>query len=213
MALPCVACDHARGSRVGVRASSRSSGVLYHRGMTTLKVVARSVLDWDSIDTVLVDMDGTLLDLNFDNVFWREHRSAALRAVARHDRRGRAGCVGAALRGQGRHSRVVLPRSLDARPRARLEDAEARASRAHSLLPGAQDFLAGVRARGKRLSIVTNAHRDTFAVKAQRHGHRAPRRQRRLLARLRRAEGSAEFWQALERHAPFDVHAHRADRG
>ena len=30
-------------------------------------------LDWDSIDTVLLDMDGTLLDLHFDYYFWTEH--------------------------------------------------------------------------------------------------------------------------------------------
>lgn len=30
-------------------------------------------LPWDSIDTVLLDMDGTLLDLHFDNYFWAEH--------------------------------------------------------------------------------------------------------------------------------------------
>ena len=30
-------------------------------------------LDWSRIDTVLLDMDGTLLDLQFDNYFWREH--------------------------------------------------------------------------------------------------------------------------------------------
>lgn len=31
------------------------------------------MIDWAHIDTVLLDMDGTLLDLNFDNHFWREH--------------------------------------------------------------------------------------------------------------------------------------------
>ena len=30
-------------------------------------------LDWDSIDTVLLDMDGTLLDLHFDFYFWTQH--------------------------------------------------------------------------------------------------------------------------------------------
>lgn len=29
--------------------------------------------DWSSIDTVLLDMDGTLLDLHFDNFFWLTH--------------------------------------------------------------------------------------------------------------------------------------------
>jgi len=31
------------------------------------------MLDWKNIQTVLLDMDGTLLDLNFDNYFWRNH--------------------------------------------------------------------------------------------------------------------------------------------
>ena len=30
-------------------------------------------LPWNSIDTVLLDMDGTLLDLHFDNYFWAEY--------------------------------------------------------------------------------------------------------------------------------------------
>jgi putative hydrolase of the HAD superfamily len=29
--------------------------------------------DWASIDTLFLDMDGTLLDLHFDNYFWLEH--------------------------------------------------------------------------------------------------------------------------------------------
>jgi len=31
------------------------------------------VIIWNQIDTVLLDMDGTLLDLHFDNYFWTEH--------------------------------------------------------------------------------------------------------------------------------------------
>ncbi|KAA1188825.1 GMP/IMP nucleotidase [Pseudohalioglobus sediminis] len=31
------------------------------------------MIDWDQIDTVLLDMDGTLLDLHFDNYFWMQH--------------------------------------------------------------------------------------------------------------------------------------------
>ena len=31
------------------------------------------MIDWQAIDTVLLDMDGTLLDLHFDNYFWMHH--------------------------------------------------------------------------------------------------------------------------------------------
>jgi putative hydrolase of the HAD superfamily len=31
------------------------------------------MIDWKHIDTVLLDLDGTLLDLHFDNYFWLQH--------------------------------------------------------------------------------------------------------------------------------------------
>ena len=31
------------------------------------------MIDWNNIDTILLDMDGTLLDLYFDNYFWQEY--------------------------------------------------------------------------------------------------------------------------------------------
>ena len=40
------------------------------------------MINWNTIDTVLLDMDGTLLDLNFDNHFWQEH--VPLRYAEKH---------------------------------------------------------------------------------------------------------------------------------
>lgn len=42
------------------------------------------MIDWQRIDTVLLDMDGTLLDLHYDNHFWGEYlprRFAALKGM------------------------------------------------------------------------------------------------------------------------------------
>jgi putative hydrolase of the HAD superfamily len=70
-------------------------------------------------------------------------------------------------------------------------------------LPGAREFLAAVRARGKALWLVTNAHRDTLAVKAEQTGID------RLVDRVvsshdfRAPKESVEFWQRLERRHPF----------
>ena len=35
--------------------------------------VTNKLLNWDHVDTVLLDMDGTLLDLHFDNYFWTHY--------------------------------------------------------------------------------------------------------------------------------------------
>ena len=32
-----------------------------------------AMIRWNQLDTVLLDMDGTLLDLHYDNYFWLEH--------------------------------------------------------------------------------------------------------------------------------------------
>ena len=171
-----------------------------------MTAAAQSVVDWGSIDTVLVDMDGTLLDLNFDNLFWREivpQRYARLRGMT-------VAAAHAALAPRFEAKVGTLEwYCLDHWTRDLGMDLKSlkREYRAHiRFLPGAQDFLASVRARGKRLSIVTNAHRETFAVKAEHtgidrlvdsvvcsHDFSAPKE-------------SAAFWHALERHEPFDLH-------
>lgn len=40
--------------------------------------------DWPQIDTVLLDMDGTLLDLEFDSHFWLSLEAAGAERKARH---------------------------------------------------------------------------------------------------------------------------------
>ena len=37
------------------------------------KKIPVPTIDWEEIDTVMLDMDGTLLDKHFDDYFWEEH--------------------------------------------------------------------------------------------------------------------------------------------
>jgi putative hydrolase of the HAD superfamily len=37
------------------------------------KKISNKMPRWDEVETVLLDMDGTLLDLHFDNHFWLSH--------------------------------------------------------------------------------------------------------------------------------------------
>jgi FMN phosphatase YigB (HAD superfamily) len=51
----------------------------------------KPAVDWSAIDTVLLDMDGTLLDLRFDNWFWQElipRRYAAANGLSEAETRG-----------------------------------------------------------------------------------------------------------------------------
>jgi putative hydrolase of the HAD superfamily len=166
---------------------------------------AKAVVDWSAIDTVFVDMDGTLLDLAFDNFFWRElvpQRYARLHGMSVAAAQERLGPRFTAKVG------TLEWYCLDHWTRDLGMDLKSlkREHREHiRFLPGAKDFLAVARRRAKRVSIVTNAHRDTFEVKAEHtgidrlvddvvcsHDFAAPKE-------------SAEFWRALARHAPFDA--------
>lgn len=125
---------------------------------------------WEAIDTVLLDMDGTLLDLRFDNYFWLEFLPE--RYAERH---------GLTLE----RARLVL-RSLLAGKQGTLEwyctdfwtrelaldIAEMkREIRGHvRFLPGAEAFLRALRDKDVRVALVTNAHRDSLKVKATQTG-------------------------------------------
>ena len=128
------------------------------------------VPDWGQVETVCLDMDGTVLDLRFDNYFWLEalpRRYAALHGISAE----------AALTS-------LMPR-FDAW-RGTLEwycvdhwteelgiDVTALKFelREHiRYLPGAVEFLDRLGALGKRRLLTTNAHPKSLAVKHGRTG-------------------------------------------
>src|SRR5690606_31662567 len=127
-------------------------------------------MDWTRIDTVLLDLDGTLLDLAFDTFFWRE-RVPAVYAAARSMTTEAAH---AALAPRFRAVEGTLEwycsdywsRELD------LDiPAMHRADGARIVwIPGAEALLQRLRAAGKRLILLTNAHPKLLRVKDERTG-------------------------------------------
>jgi HAD superfamily hydrolase (TIGR01509 family) len=165
---------------------------------------ASPLVDWERIDTVLVDMDGTLLDLAFDNYFWLElvpEHYAGLNGCSAAEARRRLAPRFDALKG------TLDWYCLDHWSRDLGFDVK-ELKHAHrervSYLPRAREFLAAVRARGKALWIVTNAHRDTLAVKTAQTGID------RLVDRIvsshdfRAPKETPAFWAAFERRHRFD---------
>ena len=126
--------------------------------------------DWDAIDTVLLDLDGTLLDQAYDNHIWRDllpHRFAVAREME----------LQAAYSEIARrfHERSGTLDWYDIEYWSRTLGVDVgelhREVRSHvAWLPGAQDFLARMRAAGKRLVLLTNSHPIALAVKHEETG-------------------------------------------
>jgi putative hydrolase of the HAD superfamily len=126
--------------------------------------------DWSRIDHVLLDLDGTLLDLDFDNHFWQTLVPQTWGAVRGLDAEAAwrilqprfAACAGTLAWYSTEYWSEEL--GLDIAALKRQDAGRIR------WLPGAQRFLAAARARGKRLVLLTNAHPHALAIKHERTG-------------------------------------------
>lgn len=123
------------------------------------------MLDWDRIDTVLLDMDGTLLDLRYDNHFWMEYLPGAYareHGIPEAAARSHLDATMTRVRG-------TLPwYCLDYWSRELGMDIPALKRELRHMIklrPHALAFLRWLRDSGKTVLLVTNAHRETLNIK------------------------------------------------
>lgn len=161
------------------------------------------MIDWADIDTLFLDMDGTLLDLHFDNYFWLEHvpkRYAEARDITLEESKQELlaryedvegslewYCVDHWSRELGLDI-VLLKQEVD---------------HLIAVHPHVVDFLDAMRSLGKMVLLVTNAHQKSLALKLERTqlgGHFD-----RVICShdLGYPKESQEFWQRLEQVEQF----------
>jgi 5'-nucleotidase len=163
-----------------------------------------SILDWNAIDTVLLDMDGTLLDLYFDNHFWLEHLP---RRYARHHEkslehaREHLALLFGAQRGTLNWYCVdYWSRELE------LDIGELKREVEHliDIRPHVEEFLQRLHHSARQVWLVTNAHRKSLDLKLQRTG--IDRWFDRIISShdLAAPKEAPEFWQRLQAAYPFE---------
>ncbi len=159
---------------------------------------------WNQIDIIMFDMDGTLLDLAFDNFFWRE---VVVRAWAEAQAVSHDHAVGHLTpvfkRYEGSLNWYSLP-FWSAQLNLDLQALKALHRERIAIRHGVQDLLQSLLNQGKTLWLVTNAHPQALEIKLEKTGI-AQYFQRIFSSHAHGyAKEQAEFWQALQQDAYFD---------
>ena len=162
-------------------------------------------IDWDRVDIVLLDMDGTLLDLRYDNHFWLEHLPKAYATARRLSLdEAMADLLPRFERNRGTLQWYCVDYWSD---ELGLDIAAIKPQVAHLIRwhVGAEAFLDYLQAMGKQRWLATNAHRHSFSVKDDKL---------RLTDRLERIVNAHDlgypkehpgFWSALQEQHAVDL--------
>jgi putative hydrolase of the HAD superfamily len=163
-----------------------------------------SLIDWSTIDHVLLDMDGTVLDLAYDNHFWYElvpRRYAQLHGLSFEEANARLDPEFKAVLG------TLNWYCLDYWSRfTGLDIIAMKAEVKHRIaaLPGSEHFLQAVRGSGRDLWLATNAHHGSWKLKLAETGFGQYFDQVHCSHDFGAPKEDARFWPALRERHPFD---------
>jgi len=167
----------------------------------------KSIEALSDCDTLMLDMDGTLLDLAYDNYMWLEHipaEYARQNSILEAEARELLSAKTRSLEGKLQwycldHWSEVF--DLDIKKLHRNENDRIR------YLPGARDFLNLASQHEVRLLLVTNSHLDTLAIKSEVTGITEFFDAVYTSHEIGHAKEDQPFWHAIQEAENFDPEA------
>jgi putative hydrolase of the HAD superfamily len=161
-------------------------------------------VNWNDIDTVLLDMDGTLLDRHFDDHFWLEHVPQRYAAKNRLETAAAKEKLYAMFRSQ---ENTLNWTDLDYWSEQLGLDIPMLKNEVDHLIaihPEVINFLEFLRLSGKQVHLVTNAHGKTLGLKMKKT-RLAPWFDRIISAHdLGLPKEEVAFWGELRKVIPYD---------
>jgi HAD superfamily hydrolase (TIGR01509 family) len=162
------------------------------------------MINWHDIDTVLLDMDGTLLDLHFDNYFWLDYLPQRYAQIRQLDlTTARAQLENHIRSHEGTLKWYCLEFWSDAL-QVDIRSLKVEIKHKIQMRPHVEAFLTRLRQHNKKLLLVTNAHPQSLSLKLEvtaidrwldivisSHEFQYPKE-------------NQEFWQRLQAREPFD---------
>lgn len=162
-------------------------------------------IDWRDIDTVLLDMDGTLLDRHFDDHFWLEHVPKRWAAANGTDLEYARRHLHALFRSQ---ENTLNWTDLDYwSDRLKLDIPLLKQEVEHLIAvhPFVVEFLLFLKQHGKSVWLVTNAHSKTLDLKMKRTRIGAYFNGAISAHQVGLPKEDDRFWAALQRFIPYSA--------
>jgi len=181
-----------------------SAKLAYFITNTITTVHNKSMLNWSKINTVLLDMDGTLLDLHFDNHFWLVHTPKAYadkHGISLNEAKKELKKQNDAVHGQLEwYCLDYWQKELDLPIVALKREIKHLIQLRDDTIP----FLDALKSAGKRVVLVTNAHPDSLSLKVEMTQLDQHIDELISCHQFGQSKESQLLWQQLQNHLQFD---------